>query len=62
LLFFDWPDSDMAMAIARFRLFTFLPDALFNFPFLCSCMTLGDFALLPGRGHGYAPKFNANHA
>jgi hypothetical protein len=35
----DWPDSDIAMATACFRLFTFRPDPLFNVPCLCSCIT-----------------------
>ena len=38
--FFDWPDSDMAMATACLRLRTFLPELLFSVPFLCSCITL----------------------
>jgi hypothetical protein len=38
--FFDWPDSDMAMATACFRLRTFLPELLFSVPLLCSCITL----------------------
>jgi len=41
VLFFlrDWPDSDIAMAIACLRLFTFLPEPLVSFPSLCSCIT-----------------------
>jgi hypothetical protein len=40
-LFFrrDWPDSDIAMAIACLRLFTFLPDPLRSEPRLCSPIT-----------------------
>jgi hypothetical protein len=43
LAFFDWPDSDMAMATACFRLRTFLPEPPFSVPFLCSCITLWTF-------------------
>jgi hypothetical protein len=39
----DWPDSDMAIAIACRRLFTFLPEPLFNVPRLCSRMTFSTF-------------------
>jgi hypothetical protein len=39
----DWPDSDMAIAIACLRLFTFLPEPLFNVPRLCSRMTFSTF-------------------
>jgi hypothetical protein len=35
----DWPDSDIAMAIACPRLVTFLPDPLSSSPSLYSCMT-----------------------
>jgi hypothetical protein len=30
LRFFDWPDSDMAMATACLRLFTFFPEPLLS--------------------------------
>ena len=41
----DWPDSDIAIAIACFRLFTFLPDLpLLSSPSLYSRMT---FLTLP---------------
>jgi hypothetical protein len=36
----DCPLSDMAIAIACLRLFTFRPEPLFKEPCLCSCMTL----------------------
>ena len=36
----DWPDSDIAMATACFRLFTFLPEGpLLRSPSLYSCIT-----------------------
>ena len=40
-LFFrrDWPDSDIAIATACLRLFTFLPDPLRSEPRLCSPIT-----------------------
>jgi hypothetical protein len=40
-LFFlrDCPDSDIAMAIACLRLFTFFPEPLASFPSLCSRIT-----------------------
>jgi hypothetical protein len=40
-LFFrrDWPDSDIAIATACLRLFTFLPDPLRSEPRLCSLIT-----------------------
>jgi hypothetical protein len=39
----DWPDSDIAIAIACLRLFTFRPEPLYNLPFLCSCITFSTF-------------------
>jgi hypothetical protein len=39
----DWPDSDIAMATACFRLFTFRPDPLRSVPLLCSCITFSTF-------------------
>jgi len=43
LPFLDWPDSDIAIAIACFRLFTFFPDPLRNSPRFFSCMTFLTF-------------------
>jgi hypothetical protein len=40
----DWPDSDMAIAMACFRLFTFRPDPLRSVPSLCSCITFSTFS------------------
>ncbi len=39
----DWPDSDMAIAIACLRLFTLRPEPLLSLPFLCLRMTLATF-------------------
>ncbi|MBV8493112.1 MAG: hypothetical protein JO162_06505 [Alphaproteobacteria bacterium] len=39
----DWPDSDIAIAIACFRFFTLRPEPLFNERCLYSCITLWTF-------------------
>ena len=44
LRFLDWPDSDMAMAIACLRLLTFLPEPERSVPRFFSRMTLVTFA------------------
>jgi hypothetical protein len=56
LAFFDWPDSDMAMATACFRLRTFFPEPLFSVPFLCSCITLWTFFLCVAVAMNLSPK------
>lgn len=47
LRFFDWPDSDIAMATACLQLFAFLPEPLLSVPCLCSLITLVNLAFLP---------------
>jgi hypothetical protein len=53
---FDWPDSDMAIATACFRLLTFRPDPLLSFPLLYSCMTFLTFPFCAVLGIGIASK------
>jgi hypothetical protein len=43
LRFLDWPDSDMAMAMACLRLVTFFPELLLSLPTFFSCMTFSTF-------------------
>jgi hypothetical protein len=52
----DCPLSDMAIAIACLRLFTFRPEPLFNEPVLCSCITLWTLRFCAAVAMG-APPF-----
>src|SRR5258705_3052895 len=47
----------MAIAIACLRLFTFLPEPLFSFPFLCSRMTFVTLLFCPAVAIGGSPTF-----